>query len=68
MTSAMEDVAADATNALVYLDRRTQRLWKFGPLGEGTVLADFSDVPGGMSAPRGRCAGRIAVFAPKNRC
>jgi hypothetical protein len=63
MTSPAEDLAA--TDSLVYLDRKTAKVWKIGPIGEGTMAADFSDLPGGISAPSADARGRMVLFAPE---
>jgi hypothetical protein len=48
----------------VYLDRTRGRLWRIGPMGEATTLADVSDLPKALSAPSIDERGRLMMFAP----
>ncbi|MDB5321440.1 MAG: hypothetical protein JWN40_3071, partial [Phycisphaerales bacterium] len=64
LISSTEDLARAPGNSLLYLDRRTARLWKIGPLGEATPLADVGDPPATLSAPSLDDRGRLVMFAP----
>jgi len=65
MTSAGADLAIGAENSLIYMDRRTRKIWKIGELGEAAEAGDVSDLPAGLTAPSVDEKGRMVFFAPE---
>jgi hypothetical protein len=51
LTSPSEDLTRGAGNTLVYLDRRSARLWRIAPLGEASLLQGIADLPRNVTAP-----------------
>jgi len=65
LTSAQEDVAAGLGDWLIYLDRETGKLWKVTRMGEGSMIANLSDLPKAITAPSWDERGRMVMFAPE---
>jgi hypothetical protein len=63
LVASGEDLTA-VGDGWVYLDRPRGRLWRIGPTGEASVLADVSDLPRAVTAPAADERGRLAMFAP----
>jgi hypothetical protein len=63
LVSPLEDLLPSG-DGWVYLDRTRGRLWRVGPTGEVTALADVSDLPRATSTPSADERGRLTMFAP----
>jgi len=63
LVSSRDDLLSSG-DGWVYLDRTRGRLWRIGPMGEATTLADVSDLPRAVSAPATDERGRLTLFAP----
>ena len=65
LSSAREDLAAGLGDWLIYIDRESGKLWKVTRIGEGSILANLSDLPKAMTAPSWDERGRMVMFAPE---
>jgi len=64
LVSPRDDLQPSSADGWTYLDRARGRLWRIGPTGGATPLADVSDLPKALSAPSPDDRGRPVMFAP----
>jgi hypothetical protein len=64
LTSTQDDLAAGLGDWLIYLDRETGKLWKITRMGEGSLIANLSDLPRAITAPSWDERERMVMFAP----